>query len=56
MIRLRESGGEEFVSGKINDSFKKSYCNGEQSNERLKKNVLKGHAVKQRLLFRKYGK
>lgn len=25
-------GREEFMSGKINDSFKKIYCNREQSN------------------------
>ena len=43
------------MSGKINDSFKRSYCYGEQSDERSK-TILKGHAVKQRLLFRKYGK
>lgn len=32
-------GREEFVSRKINDSFRRIYCNGEQSNESLKKSL-----------------
>lgn len=50
------SGGEEFMSRKINDSFKRIYCNGEQSNENFKKSLKRKRSQQKAFFLVKYEK